>query len=300
MRYGSFFWPGILILVGIIALLVNAGVIPTDRLDRLVDLWPLILVVIGLELIVRRALTGVTAEIAAALIILLAAAGTVAYVATSQPIPGGIQTMDVSGTLGNGDHASLTVEVGAATLNINGDTSLAENLYKAHIEFTGPRPSVDYDRSSGDVNISQSSSFFFRSTRFKVDMSINPKVAWAFELDSGAATNKLNLSNVNVTELKLNTGASRSELTLGQPTGTVPVSVNGGALTVNVHRAAGAATSVQVSGGAVSLTADGRAFRGIGSQSWSTDGYDQAQNRYQVEISGGACTVTVDTAGASG
>jgi hypothetical protein len=300
MRYRSFFWPGVLILVGVVALLVNAGVIPTDRLYRVVDLWPLILVVIGLELIVRRALTGAAAELAAALIVLLAAAGTVAYVATGQPIAGGTQTMDVSGALGSGDHASLTVGVGAATISVSGDSSLGHDLYKAHIDYNGPKPDVSYDSSSGDVNISQSGTFFFRSTRFKLDMRINPKVAWTFEFDSGASANNLNLADINLTELKLNTGASKSDITLGAPSGTVPISVDGGALTVNLHRPAQAATSVQVSGGAVSLTADGHSLRGIGEESWKSDGYDSASARYQVEISGGACTVTVDTASSQG
>ncbi len=57
-RYRSFFWPGVLILAGVIALLVNTGVLPADRLWELIALWPLILVVIGLEIIVRRTRRG--------------------------------------------------------------------------------------------------------------------------------------------------------------------------------------------------------------------------------------------------
>src|SRR5713101_7167257 len=54
-RYRSLFWPAILILVGVFALLVNVRLVPVERLDRLVDLWPLILVVIGLGVVVRGA-----------------------------------------------------------------------------------------------------------------------------------------------------------------------------------------------------------------------------------------------------
>ncbi len=41
MRYRSFFWPAVLILVGVVALLVNTGQIALDRLVLLTDLWPL-------------------------------------------------------------------------------------------------------------------------------------------------------------------------------------------------------------------------------------------------------------------
>jgi hypothetical protein len=47
-HYRSFFWPVVLIVIGAIALLVDLNVISADRLYRLADLWPLILVVIGL------------------------------------------------------------------------------------------------------------------------------------------------------------------------------------------------------------------------------------------------------------
>ena len=61
-RYRSFFWPAILILAGILALLANTGVLSADRLNRLSDLWPLVLIVIGLELIAWRLFQGPAAD----------------------------------------------------------------------------------------------------------------------------------------------------------------------------------------------------------------------------------------------
>src|SRR6185312_2270395 len=54
-RSRTYLLPALFILVGLLALLVNLGVISTDRLYRLADLWPLLLVVLGLELLVNRA-----------------------------------------------------------------------------------------------------------------------------------------------------------------------------------------------------------------------------------------------------
>jgi hypothetical protein len=95
--------------------------------------------------------------------------------------------------------------------------------------------------------------------------------------------------------MEFNTGASREEIFLDQPTGKVGISFNGGALTVLVHRPSGTEASVQVSGGAINLTADGDQERGIGSKSWQTDGYDNATDGYDIQVNGGACNVTVDT-----
>jgi len=99
-RYRSFFWPAVLILAGVIALLVNTGAIPGDRLYLLVDLWPVILIVVGLELIVRRSLHGASAELAAALIVLVAIAGAAGYVALS-PNPSATHTGDWSDSTGS-------------------------------------------------------------------------------------------------------------------------------------------------------------------------------------------------------
>ena len=54
--YASFFWPVILIGVGVIALLVNAGRLEINNLWGLLNLWPLLLVLAGIDLIFSRRL----------------------------------------------------------------------------------------------------------------------------------------------------------------------------------------------------------------------------------------------------
>jgi len=50
-RYRSFFWPIVLIGVGAIWLLANLNIISVTSLNTLLNLWPLILIVIGLNLL---------------------------------------------------------------------------------------------------------------------------------------------------------------------------------------------------------------------------------------------------------
>src|SRR5258708_11857929 len=116
MRYRSFFWSAILIVYGVSARGVTVGEIPSGRLERLADLWPLILVVIGLVSISRRAWQGATRDLAAALIVLLAVGGAAAYVAARGPVPTGSETLNTSDTVGSLDQATLHVSAGAAAL----------------------------------------------------------------------------------------------------------------------------------------------------------------------------------------
>lgn len=299
-RYRSFFWPVVLIAIGLIALLAELNLISSDRLYRLADLWPLILIVIGLELIARRTLHGGAVDVATILIVLIAAGGAILYVSLGPAIPGGTHSFDASGQIGSSKTAALKVDVGNVNLTVDGDGSLGSDLYRAHIEYSGIKPTVDFDAASGVLHIEQRGGFtFFGNPRFVLDLQINPAVTWSFNINSGAANGTFKLSQVRVTGIELNTGASHEDIALGAPTGKVPITVNGGALTIIIHRPNGVEASAQVSGGAVNLTADGDRERGIGSKSWQSDGYDSAQDAYRIKVNGGACTVTVDTSGPS-
>jgi hypothetical protein len=299
-RYRSFFWPALLILAGVVALLVNTGQIPVDRLYDIVNLWPLILVVIGLELIIRRTVHGTAGDVAAALIVVLAIVGAAAYV-TVAPSPNATHTFEASAPVGNATSAHLVIDAGAATLNLSGGTDVGSDLFRARIEYSGPKPEVSLDSAHGTLRINQQSSGFlvFQSRRFAVNLQLNPEVAWAVEINTGATTSTINLAHVKVTSLALNSGAARDEITLGSASGVVPVEINGGALTVRVHRPGGTEASVEVSGGAVNLDADGSNQHAVGHLSYVSPGFSAAADSYRIGVNGGACTVTLDTATAS-
>jgi len=297
-RYRSYFWPAVLILIGVVAFLVNSGVISTDRLSLLFDLWPLILIVIGLELLARRALPGQNGDVAAVLIVLLAAGGAVAYIALA-PNPSTSGKLDSHAALGNLDHAALEVDAGAANITVTGTSSLEGDLYHATISYSGSKPEINLDRSNGSLTISQGNTGFgvFRTQRFTMDLQISSSVPWKITSNGGASTETFNLAGVPLKSMDINTGASREDITLGSPSGVVPITINGGALTVNLHRVAGAGVSVNVSGGAVSLDFDGRQHHAIGS---ADDSSGSGADMYRVEVSGGACTVKVDAAAVPG
>jgi hypothetical protein len=297
-RYRSYFWPAVLILIGVVAFLVNSGVISADRLNLLFDLWPLILIVIGLELLVRRAVPGQNGDVAAVLIVLLAAGGAIAYIALA-PNPTTSGKVDSHAPLGNLDHASLEIDAGAANITVTGTSSLEGDLYHATISYSGSKPEINLDRSDGSLTISQGNTGFgvFQTRRFTLDLQINSSIPWTITSNGGASTETFNLASVPLKSMDINTGASRQDITLGPPSGVVPITINGGALTVNLHRLAGAGLSVSVSGGAVSLDFDGRQHHAIGS---ADDSSGSGADMYRVEVSGGACTVKVDTAAVPG
>ena len=293
MRARAYVWPAILIAVGLLALLVNLGAIPTDRLYRIADLWPLLLIILGLELLINRARLPSTIDVTASvLVVVLAVVGAAAYVALGPPISSSTRTMTASAPAGDLTQATLEVDVGASTLHVVGSTSLGNDLFQTQITYSGPQPSVSLDQNSGRVVVSQNGRFgYFGRESIDVSIQLNAAVAWTFAIHSGASRDTYDLSNVNLAGLEIATGASTDEITLPQPHGIVPVRINGGALSVRLHRPNGAAASVKVSGGAVSLSFDGDRSSAIGAVSHSTA---EAADMLNVSVNGGTCNVSMD------
>jgi hypothetical protein len=229
--------------------------------------------------------------VAAVLIVLLAAGGAIAYVALA-PNPVSTGKLDSHAPVGNLDHAALEIDAGAANITVTGTSSLGGDLYHATIDYSGTKPAVSLDRSHGTLTISEGNTRFgVFQTHFTLDLQINTSVPWTITSNGGASTETFRLGSVPLKSMDINTGASREDITLGTPSGIVPITINGGALTVNLHRPAGTAASVSVSGGAVSLNFDGHQNRAIGNLQHSTG---SGTDMYRVEVSGGACTVTMD------
>ena len=297
MRYRSFFWPGVLILAGVIALLVNTGTITGDRVIQLLTLWPLILIVIGLEIIARRAIRGTASDVAAALIVLVAVAAAVGYVAIA-PSPSAASTLDATGPKGDLRQASLEVNVGSANVTIT-DGDLGQDLYRAHIAYSGEKPDLQFEASSGALRIDQNnrSIFGLQSQRFVMTLRLTSSVAWSISENTGASNDTINLIHTTVTAVRVNAGAAREDITLGPASGVVPIHIQGGAVTAHIHRPSGTSASVEVSGGAVSLDADGHSYHAVGRVAYSTG--DLGSDHFGIDVNGGACTVTLDTTTAS-
>ena len=261
-RSPALFWGGLLVVFGVLLLLANLGVLNYIRWDVV---WPILLIGVGVWLIVARIGPG----------------GTSADLDTAEPREGL-------------DKARLELAVGAANIDVR-SAALGDQLYHVHIEHAGTPPDVRLDRATGTVRISQRVDWFMGARRLHVDAKLTDAIPWAVGCSTGAIRGDFDLSSTTVTEFGCRTGASRIGLVLGRPQGTVPVHVEGGALTVNLTRPAGVAIRVQASGGAVQLHADGSRQDGLGTRSWRSDGFDAATDRYDVSVSGGALNVDVST-----
>ena len=287
------FLPLLLILAGVAALLVNLGLVSTDRMVRVFGLWPVVLVLLGLVLIFRGWLPRTIVPLAAAVAVVFVV-GALAYGALPLGAQGPTRQSDHSAPLSSATEGRLVLDLGAANTTVHADEMA--DLYRAHLEYSGGRaPRVEVD--GGTVTIGGGSGFpgFGARGGSRARVTLNRSIPWEVHVGGGASRGTLELGGLQLTRLEISGGANRIDASLGQPHGTVPVQVSGGATNVTLHRPSGVAARAVMSGGANNLTVDGKRYESLGSEvAWQSPDYDSAADRFDVHISGGASTVTLD------
>jgi hypothetical protein len=137
--------------------------------------------------------------------------------------------------------------------------------------------------------------FGLMRNRHAADVVLNATIPWTVAIDRGVTKLKADLSALRLTAFEIDGGASEVELTLPKPSGVVPVRVGGGVSKFTIHRPAGVPVRVQIKGGASQFALDDQRFGAIGGETRLNSQHDQnAPDRYEITIGGGASKLTID------
>jgi hypothetical protein len=285
-------FPLVLIGLGIIVLLANTGVLSGDALERLGDLWPLLLVIIGLQLILNHALPRQQATVIGLGVTALIIIAAVTYATLAPATSFGTQHAESSQPLGGLSTGTLDLNYGAASLEIRGD-SLGDSLYRASVDYPAgdSPPTISLDHVTGTVEISSGSRFSpfhpFGSNRRHLTVTLNDRIPWSIRVSGGANSLHVDLQQLQLSNLEISGGASSVDAQLGKAKGTVGIHVSGGASNVAVRAPSGSEWSVSVSGGISSLTINGHGAGGFGDVHKQSPGYDGASDRFDIQMDGG-------------
>jgi hypothetical protein len=219
-------------------------------------------------------------------------------------MPTGPDTSDradrqLAAPLGQVTSGRLVVKPAAAHLTVSGDPKMTD-LYRA--SFESPAPTVRVQ--GGTVTVHYPRMAWLTDLRALLapppggEVTLNGTIPWHIRVRGGTAQTSFDLSDLILYALELGGGVSQVELILPTPAGTVPVRVAGGVHDLTILRPAGVAARVQVGHGARRLTLDDQHLGAVGgTTSWQSPGYDQAGDRYDIAVSGGANTLILHTTG---
>ena len=178
---------------------------------------------------------------------------------------------------------------GVANLTVRVDPSITGS-YQG--EFYGPKPRVS--EADGVVWIDYSQFNPFKWGRTSADVRLSPSRNWAIEIRGGVSHWDSDLRNLELTGIEVRGGVSKVELRLPRPNGSSIIRIFGGASQLTLRRPAGVPARLQIGGGASKLELDTQYLGAVGGPvRLETPDYPNAQDRYEVEIGGGASRIRI-------
>lgn len=199
---------------------------------------------------------------------------------------------EFSAPLGSLESGRLVFASGAFRVTVRSDPEM-EDLYQAH--FKGPQPDI---RVKGrTVTIRYPRRFrHSKGRKHAAEVVLNSSIPWEIEVRGGASNLTADLAGVDLDSFEIKGGASRIEASLPHPSGTIPIRISGGTSSIVLHRPADTAARMRVGGGVSKLAFDEQRFGAIGGEvKLQSHGYESSEDRYDINVSGGASSLTVDT-----
>jgi AcrR family transcriptional regulator len=130
-------------------------------------------------------------------------------------------------------------------------------------------------------------------------VELSPDYTWYFKVHGGTWNIVLDLSDLRVSGVELDSGTGNVTCTLPAPIGAVPIRVNSGIVGVTLHRPRDAAVRATVSSGSVKVRFDDKPIRVMASDlNWETPGATRSNDRYDLNVYSGCVRVTMDASAA--
>jgi hypothetical protein len=289
--------PLLLIVAGLIALLANFGLLAYGFWDRLFQLWPLILVVVGLEILTRGERATPSARWGAfGMVLVLVAGATIYAVGPWLPTSGGALKGTSSAPLAGVSSANLNLSYGAGAITLT-SADTGQDLYQASYSSTGVAPSRTFTVDGDTLTVNIKNNFaWLGQNGDRLDLKLNQSIPWAVTVNTGGGANTIDLRTVNLRSLAVNAAAGRVTLQVGAPSSSVPITFSGVSQNVHLSAPAGTLFSVHASGIASNVTLpDGTRLSGAFSdRSWQSAGYPGSAGSYSIELSGVAQNLTLE------
>jgi hypothetical protein len=264
MRRDYLFWGIVLILLGGLMFMNSAGFILPGGINAMRLFWPMVLILLGIWII-----SGVFTS----------------HNTAMEP---------ASVVLGEATQASLRLSHGAGRLRLGGGASPGQFLDG---KFAGGiKQNIKRFGELLDVHLEARPSYFpsFLDSFYgmKWDIDLNLDTPFSLKLETGASKAELDLRDLLVTELIVNTGASKTNITLPSNAGETIVKIELGAASLDLLVPDGVEARVRAEQGVSAIEVDTNRFpysNGI----YESAKFSSAPNKADILIKAGAGRVSV-------
>ena len=267
MRTNRIFWAVVLVGAGFLLLANNLGIFNVN-IWRL--FWPSVLVILGIWFLVGTA------------------SGTGDFVMEEGSV-----------ALGDAESASITVKYGAGRLEL--DSSAEEGKLVSGSFANGLDTRVKQRGSHLDVVLQPHRRAFpdvffpgnwMTGRGLSWDCGLSGEVPLDLVFETGAADVHLDLTELQVKDLVLKTGASSTEVKLPSAAGMTDFKVEAGAASLVIHVPDGVAARVDADAGLASVSVDQNRFPKQNGIYRSVD-FDSADNKVDIRIETGMASIEI-------
>jgi hypothetical protein len=299
-RTRGLLFPLIVIAIGVLVLLANLGVLSSEALQRLGDLWPLLLVILGLQLILNHTLPRQQATVAGLAATAVIIIGAVAFAVWAPPGQLGSHHADSSQALGGQSAGTLEVSYATASMDVR-TGGLDKAMYQAHIDYPAGEnpPTISLDQPSGTVTISQNGNIspfrLFGSNQRHLSVTLNNRIPWTIRVSGGASNVHLDLRELQLSRLEISGGVSDANVQLGLPKGTEGIQMSGGVSNLSLRLPSKAQWNLSASGGVSNLRINGSGYSSGNEFQKQSSGYTGATDRFDFRLSGGVSNLDFRT-----
>lgn len=289
-----------IIFLGIVFLLNNFGLVGWDIWTVVFDLWPLILIAVGLRIIFRKS------WLVQVLSFLLIFAVPLACYLIGGGVEWGAHRLDFRGDRGAYSwsfdseegikEGKLDLRLGAGALTIQADSVKMLSVDA----FTFPEPVIDAENKVGrkDFKITQNTKRFFgpfwQNGTDNWQISLGKDILWDLNIDIGASTQEIDLRGITFNKLDIDSGAGNLSVIIGniQNDAEIDIGAGAGSITIEVPGQIGIKAEIDTGVGAKNL--EGRSWTQEGN-TYISSNYEEAQFKLIIDLDAGAGRVTIKT-----
>jgi hypothetical protein len=298
----------VLIFIGVIFLLQNAGFLPANAWLNLWKLWPLVLVLAGMELLLANRipwllLTG----IAATILVLGVVASAVVLPSTALGSASITRASDID--LGGANQAAVTLRFGAGELNV-GPLMQPRAGQLASIHYSGPAglvPEPRYTVSDGIGRLEVQSTggrgavpfgpfaplFGDRAAGAVMELHLAPVPITSLVVQTGATEAHVDLGALQVSNLDLSVGAASAWIRVPEH-GTTSVHLSGGASSITLEIPSNVAAQIRHRGGLSAFNVNQSRFPPVAEDTYRSPNYADAQDRVDLSLETGVTSININ------
>jgi len=284
----------LLIGLGTALLLGNLGIVNINWLN-LLQFWPVVLILIGLDIMFGgRSVLG-SVSIAALGIALVIGAVVWAGVGRGVAPTGQLITRPIQQELGNVSALKATLELGTANADVHaehGSTYAVKGEYYGD-ERTPVDVSYEQNENTGALHLTQRSDDFNNLSikTSELTLGLTDAVPMNLTVNAGVGNATFDLTDIKLQSLDLNGGVGNVTITL-PASGKFNAKIDAGVGNVTIHVPDNVEARIHYNSGISELNIDPR-FHKVDDETWETSGYASADNTVDIDINAGIGNVNI-------